>query len=99
MYFFEFLKILNLALASMAQLVGASSHKPKGHEFDSHSGHIPRLQVWPLVGVCERGSPLMFLSPIDVSFPSLPLSLKSVGMSSGEDPKKKKLNLVIRAGP
>ena len=31
------------ALASVAQLVGASSHKPKGHRFDSQSGHMPRL--------------------------------------------------------
>ena len=43
------------ALASMAHLAGASSHKPKGHGFDSRSGHIPRLRVWSLVGVHTRG--------------------------------------------
>ena len=31
------------ALVSMAQLVEALSHKPKGHKFDSQSGHMPML--------------------------------------------------------
>ena len=32
-----------------ARLVGASSHAPQGCGVDPQSGHIPRLQVWPLV--------------------------------------------------
>ena len=34
----------------VVQLVAGSSHTPKGCRFDSQSGHIPRLQVQPLVG-------------------------------------------------
>ena len=51
----------------------------------------PGLQVWSPVRVCMRGNQSMFLSHIDVSLPlspSLPLSLKSISMSSGEDKKK-----------
>ena len=33
----------NLALAGVAQLIGTLSCRPKGHEFDSWLGHIPRL--------------------------------------------------------
>ena len=79
------------ALTSMAQLVGVSSHKPKGHRFDSQSGHMPRLWVRSLVGACVRGNQLMFLSHINGSLPlSLPslLSKKSISMSSGKDLKK-----------
>ena len=69
-------------MASVAQLVGASSHKSKGHGFDSWSGHMPKLWVWSPVRACTRGNTSVF-SP---SFlPSLPLSLKSISMSSGED--------------
>lgn len=32
-------------LTSVAQLIGASAHAPKGHRFDSLSKHIPRLRV------------------------------------------------------
>ena len=39
----------------VAQLVGASSHAPKGYKFNRWSGHIFRLQVWPLVGACTGG--------------------------------------------
>ena len=35
-----------VALASMAQLVGVSSRKPKGCRFSSWSVHMPRLWVW-----------------------------------------------------
>ena len=38
------------ALAGVAQLVGALSHKPKGRQFNSQSGHMPRLWVPSLVG-------------------------------------------------
>ena len=33
------------ALVGVAQLVGASSHKPKDLEFGSQSGYLPWLQV------------------------------------------------------
>ena len=63
----------------VTQLVGASSHTPKGYGFDSQSGHILRL------GSVHRRQ------PIDVSLPHqcfpflLPLNLKSVYISLGED--------------
>ena len=64
-----------LALASVAQLVGASSCKPKGCRFDP-----------PGQGVHEK-------QLIIVSLPlssSLPLSLKSISMSSSEDKQTNK---------
>ena len=42
--------------------------KPKGHGFNSQSGHTPGLQVRSLVGACERGNQLMFLTSIFLSF-------------------------------
>ena len=42
------------ALASVAQVAGALSHKPKGHRVDARSQHMPRLQVRPPLGVYER---------------------------------------------
>ena len=39
------LKRFSSALASVAQLVKASSHKLKGHGFDYQSGHMPGLWV------------------------------------------------------
>ena len=42
------------ALAKVAQLVGESSSTPKGHGFDSLSGHITRLQVQSPVGEHRR---------------------------------------------
>ena len=60
------------ALAIVAQVVGASSHDLKGHEFDSWSGHIPRLQVRSLVGEPMEGDQSMFFCCIDVP-PSLSL--------------------------
>ena len=82
------------ALASVAQLVGASSHTQKGHGFDSWSGHMPRLWVQSSIGACTAGNPSMFLSHTgnsSLSLPPLPLSLKSmVEISSGKDKKKKK---------
>ena len=59
----------------VAQLVGVSSHTPKGCGFDSQSGHIPRLQVQSQVGTCTEGYWLMFLSHISVC---LSRSLKSI---------------------
>ena len=57
------------ALASVAQLVEASSHRPKGQEFDSQSGHMPGSQVQSLAGVQMKGNQWEFLSHIDVSLP------------------------------
>ena len=53
----------------VAQLVWVLSRAPKVCRFSSRSGHIPRSQVWSLVGV-HTGGGLMFLSL------SLPLSFK-----------------------
>ena len=53
-----------------------SSYKVKGPRLDSQSGHMLGLWVRSPVGVCARGSRLMFLFHMDVSlflppFPSL----------------------------
>ena len=62
----------------------------KGYRFAPWSGHIPRLWVWSPVGAHMRGNRLIFLSHIDVSLClSLPLSLKSINISSGDDLKKR----------
>ena len=53
---YQLIKTIHLALAGVAHLVGASSHKLKRHRFSSWSGHIPRLQVRSLVGALTRGS-------------------------------------------
>ena len=47
----------------------ASSHKAKGHRFDSQSGHMQGLWVRYPVGVLLRGNQSMFFSHIDVSLP------------------------------
>ena len=45
-----------------------SSHKPKGPQFGSQSGHIPGLRAkFPVGGVQEATN--LFLSHIDVSLP------------------------------
>ena len=54
---------------------------------DSWSGHKNRLWIWSTILACMRGNRSMFPSRISVS---LPLSLKSISVSSGEDLKKKK---------
>ena len=55
------LKILTRTLASVAQLVGVSSYKPKGPGFDSQSGQMPGWAegLVPSWGLYER-------QPIDV---------------------------------
>ena len=59
-------------LASMAQVVGALSHRPKGHKFNSQSGHMPRLWVQSPVRAHITGNQSMFLSLSLLSpFPSL----------------------------
>ena len=44
-----FKSLCPVSLAGVAQLVGESSCKPKGHGFESRSGHMPRLWVRSLV--------------------------------------------------
>ena len=48
--------------------------KPKGHQFDSQSGHMPVLQAWsPVEGAQEATTHWCFFPSLS---PSLPLSLK-----------------------
>ena len=47
----------------VVQWIRASSCTPKGGRFNSQLGHIRRLQVPSLVGVCTGGNWSMFLSP------------------------------------
>ena len=77
----DVLKTMTWALAGMAQLVGALSCKPKCCWFDSWSGHVPGLWVWSSLEHVGEGTESTFLSPS--LFPSLPLCLKTNGMSSG----------------
>ena len=69
-----------LALAGVVHMVRASSHKLKGHGFNSRSGHMLRLLVLSLVGVQTRGNRCFspFVSP----------SLKSISMPLGEKKKR-----------
>ena len=53
-----------VVLTSVAQLVGASSCKPKGCGFNSWPQHMPRLQVQSLTGEHTGGNQQMFLSHI-----------------------------------
>ena len=66
---------LIITLTNVAQLVGASSCKPRGHGFDSWSGHMPRLWVQSLVGACKRDNQSVFLMSMFLSLSpsSLPL--------------------------
>ena len=70
------------ALAGMAQLVRASSHKLESRQFNSQSGHNAYVAgLVPGWGMYER-------QPTDVSLPlspSIPLSLKLVSMLLDED--------------
>ena len=61
----------DIALVGMSQLVGVSSCKPKGWEFNSWSEHIPSLRVQSPVGTHAKNKLSMFHSHINVSF-SLP---------------------------
>ena len=74
----------------VAQLVGAQSHRLKGHRLDSLSGHIPRFWVQSLARAHTGNNLLMFLSHINVSL-SLPLPsslcLKSINTFLGKDYK------------
>ena len=74
----EPLKMREIALAGVAQVDWAPACDPKGHRFDSQSGHMPGLWARCLVvGVLETtdgyiSCTLMFLS-LSLSFPSPPL--------------------------
>ena len=68
-------------LASVDQLMGALSSKPKGCGLDSWSGDMPRLQVWSPVSMDGYKSQLTDVSLSHQCFfsslsPSLPLSKK-----------------------
>ena len=85
----KFLKIKRRALDGVAQVVGALSCKSKVSRFDSQSGHLPRLQVQSLTGCVQEATDWSFSHRCpSFSRPSLPLSLKSVNMSLGEDKKE-----------
>ena len=49
-------------LGWVVPLVGTPSCTPKGCGLDSHSGLIPRFQVWSLFGARRRGNLSMFIS-------------------------------------
>ena len=84
-YNYDLVKYLNNP-GKCGSLGWVSSHKSKHSRFNSQSEHMPRLQVWsPVrVGSSTKIRKSMFLS---LSF-SLPFSLKSKPMSSGENKKK-----------
>ena len=77
---------MRLVLAGVAQLVGASSYRLKGHRFDSRSRpeiNIPRFPCNPLLGGIQEATNQCF----SLSLPSF-LSVKAMKkMSSGEDKK------------
>ena len=64
------------ALASVAHLIGASSHNPKGRGFDSQSGHMPSLHGLSPVGAGRRGNWSHLCLFLSLSPQPLPLSLK-----------------------
>ena len=66
----------------VAQLIGALPCIPKGRGFHSLSGHIPRLQVRYLLGLCKGDNQSMVSLSASLS---LPFSLKSVNKFSRED--------------
>ena len=57
-----------LALASVAQLVGALSHEPEGCGFNPQSGHMPMLWVQSTIRTCLGHNQLKF--PLHCCFPS-----------------------------
>ena len=60
----------------LAQLVGASSHKPKDCRFNSQSGHIPRLLVLSPVGCMRKATNWCFsITLMFLSLPSLPFKI------------------------
>lgn len=59
-------------MASVAQLVGASSCEPKGRGFSAWSGHIRRFQIQSPVGGAQEATDVSFLPEV-----SLLLTLKT----------------------
>ena len=53
-----------------------SSHKPKGHWFDFHSGHMPGLQARSLVGGVQEATNQCFSRTLMLSSLPSPLSKK-----------------------
>lgn len=49
-----------LAVAGVAQLVGASSCEPKGRGFSAWSGHIRRFQIQSPVGGAQEATDVCF---------------------------------------
>ena len=99
------LKYLKSRPGMVFQVVGASSHTPRGCRFDFWSGHLPRLQVQFVVGVCMGDNGFMFLSlssPLPSSSllppslpPSFPSSLSKISKQTNPQVRIKKsaLNL------
>ena len=75
---FSPLSEISFWLAGVVQLVGVL-HKPKVHGFNSQLGHMPGLWVRAWVNVS------LSYWCLSLSFSLLPLSLKLVSMSLGED--------------
>ena len=81
------------ALASVAQLVGESSHRPKGCRLDSQSGHIPKMWVPSPVWVVTVRQPIdvslshQSISSLSAPSPTSFLCENNEKMSSGEDKK------------
>ena len=66
----------NLALAGVAQLVGALSQRPQGHRFDFGKGMHPGFASNPRSGYAQEDNQSIFLSRISLS-PSLSFVLPS----------------------
>ena len=90
------MKKLRHSPGQVAQLVGTTSHTPKGCRLDSLSGHIPRSWVRSPVGMHMGGNRSIFLLSYQCFFLSLSLSLslspsphffclKSINISLGEN--------------
>ena len=76
-----------MALVSVTQLTGVSSHNRKvAGWIPSQAGHVPRLWVRFSVWACTGSNQLMLFSCISVSL-SLKKAMKN--MVSGEDKKEK----------
>ena len=70
--------------AKLTKLVGVSSHTPKSNGFDAWSGHMLGLWVDPWSACMQEAEDQLFSLSLSYSL-SLPLSLESVNISSGED--------------
>ena len=84
-----------MALASVAQLVGALSHTPKACGFDSQSGHILGCGFYPQLEGMQEAADQCFSVSLSVSLPlsvslSLSSSLRSMKISPWWKIKKQK---------